>query len=132
MLKAVVLGTLLSLGIWSGAVGSGVAATVMSSVATHDISVVVSFANLAAPFLGAFAAGWMTKKRGCVYGAWVGVLYTLTAFLVTGIAFPGLYLLNAGNLVLDFCLGCVGGVCGVNTGLYAVRLNRGNTRDYNA
>ena len=128
MLRALFWGTLLSLGIWFGAFGTGVAITVMSSIPIHDISLLVSLANIAAPVLGGFGAGWITKKRGCVYGAWVGVLYTLIGFIVTAMVFPGLFLLSAGSLMLNFCLGCIGGVCGVNLGLYVQRLGRGNTK----
>ena len=50
MLRALFWGTLLSLGIWFGAFGTGVAITVMSSVFTNDISLLVSLVNIAAPF----------------------------------------------------------------------------------
>lgn len=124
MFKALFWGTFLSLGVWLGAVGSGVAVTVMSPISATDISSLVSVANVAAPFLGGFAAGWIIKKRGCVYGAWVGVLYSLMGFLLTAMVFPGLFLLNTGSFLLNFSLGCIGGVCGVNLSLYVQKVGR--------
>ncbi len=124
MFRALFFGTLLSLGIWFGSVGSGVAVTVMSPISTYDISLLVSAANILAPFLGAFAAGWIAGKRGCVYGAWVGVLYTLLAGLLAALSFPGFYLISPGGIILNFSLGCIGGVSGVNVRLYALRTKK--------
>lgn len=124
MLRAFLGGTLLSLGIWFGAVGSGIAVTVMSPISTHDISLVVSASNVLAPFIGAFTAGWIAGRRGFVYGAWVGVLYTLISILLAALVFPGLYLFSLSNLALNFFLGCIGGVSGVNTRLYILRSNK--------
>lgn len=129
MLRAVVFGTCLGLVIWLGSVSTGVAVTVMSTGTVHDISPLVSLVNLLAPFLGGFAAGWVARNRGLVYGGWVGMFYTLSAVLAAALAFPGLYLLSVGRGFLNFCLGCIGGVCGVNTRLYLSRSRRGRSRE---
>ena len=64
MLKAFFWGVLLSLGIWFGTLGTGVAVTVMGSIPTNDISLLVSLADIGAPFFGGFAAGLIVKERG--------------------------------------------------------------------
>lgn len=121
MFRALVLGAVLSLCLWAGTVGAGVAVAVMGQGTTYEISFLVVLANIIAPLLGGFAAGWMVKKRGWVHGGWVGVLYSLMAALVAAAAFKGLFVLSVSSLLLNFCLGCIGGICGVNTGLYFAR-----------
>lgn len=117
MLRILILGALLSLGLWLGTVTAGVAVAVMSQSNAFELSFLVSAANVAAPFLGGFLAGWMVKKRGWVHGGWVGVLFTVMAALAASAAFQGLFVFSFSTLLLDFCLGCIGGICGVNTGL---------------
>ncbi|MGI6554384.1 MAG: TIGR04086 family membrane protein [Bacillota bacterium] len=127
MLRALFWGTLLSLGIWLGAFGTGVAITVMSSNFTNDISLLVSLVNIAAPFFGGYTAGWIIKERGWANGGWVGVLFTLTAALLAALLFPGLFLLKVSTLFINFCLGCIGGICGVNVALAFLRKRRKGT-----
>lgn len=117
MFSVLVWGTVFSLIIWIGTLSAGVAVAVISQANTHEISLLFSLANVAAPFLGGFAAGWMVRKRGWVHGGWVGVLYTIIVALVGAAAFGGLVLFNVSQLALNFCLGCIGGICGVNMGL---------------
>jgi putative membrane protein (TIGR04086 family) len=124
MFRALLLGTLLSLGIWFGAIGSGIAVTVMSPISTYDISLLVSAANVLAPFIGAFTAGWIAGRRGFVYGAWVGGLYTFISVLLAALVFADPFLFSLPHLALNFFLGCVGGVSGVNTRLYTLRSNK--------
>lgn len=129
MFRVLVFGALFGLVLWLGAVGTGVAVAVLSQGNVHELSLLVSFANAAAPFLGGFAAGWLVKKRGWVHGGWVGALYTLMAALAAAIAFEGLFIFNFYSLLLNFCLGCVGGICGVNTGLCFAKSKGGRKRE---
>jgi len=117
MFSVLVWGTLFSLIIWIGTISAGVAVAVISQANAHEISLLFSLANVAAPFLGGFAAGWSVKKRGWVHGGWVGVLYTIIVALAGAAAFQGLVLFSVPQLALNFCLGCIGGICGVNIGL---------------
>ena len=121
MLSTLLLGTLIGLVVWFSAVSAGLAVTVMSTGVTYDISLLVTLANGIAPFLGGFVAGWMIKKRGWVNGGWVGVLYSLAVALIAASIFPGFSILTAGGLIVNFSLGCVGGICGVNAALYVSR-----------
>lgn len=118
MFRVLVLGALLSLCLWVGAVGTGVAVAVMSQGNTYEISLLVILANVMAPLLGGFAAGWMVKKRGWVHGGWVGVLYSLAAAFLAALFFPGLFILSPVSLMVNFSLGCIGGICGVNSRLF--------------
>lgn len=126
---ALTLGTLLGLSVWFLAVMAGVVFSVVNTGIVYDISVLVTAAGVMAPFLGGFTAGWIIKKRGWVHGGWVGVFYTLVAALLAALVFQGLLIFDLFNLIINFCLGCVGGVCGVNTRLYAARSRYARTRD---
>ncbi|KUK11228.1 MAG: hypothetical protein XD50_0484 [Clostridia bacterium 41_269] len=57
------------------------------------------------------------EKRGWINGGWIGLIYGIVVLILK------VLLLGTANfspllLFMDFCLGCMGGICGVNGSLY--------------
>ena len=123
-MKHIVLGTAVSLLVYLSALACGLAAAFISQGNLFNMSLLVSTAAVLAPFAGGFAAGFCIRKKGWIKGGWVGLAYSIVLWFAAAVIFPGAAGVDLGRFFFDLCAGCIGGICGVNTGLYVHRQKR--------
>jgi len=83
----------------------------------YNISWLLNSVLFISPFLGGFTAGWLVKRRGWIHGGWIGLIYGLVVIILRMLLFGAINFFPL-TLFRDFCLGCIGGICGVNGALY--------------
>jgi len=123
--RNMLLGIMVALLLPAAVLVSGLLAALALPYDVYDLSLWLTATELISPLLGGFSAGWLIRKRGWINGGWVGALYGIAIGIFKSVLL-GRVIFSFSWLFVDFCLGCIGGICGVNVALF---INRRKKRD---